>query len=80
MRIKHDCAGGRVYESYGEENCILYLEEWKTKEALYRHIQSDLYRRILSVMELAEETPCVEFHEFNEMQGMELIISLRQGS
>ena len=76
MALKHGSVCSRVYKSYGDDDSILYIEQWKTKEALYRHIQSDLYRRILTVMELAKEAPDISFSEFEE--GLELIQALRE--
>lgn len=76
LTLKHDFVSSTAYKLYGEDNTILYIEQWKTKEALYRHIQSDLYRRILTVMELAKEPPDISFSEFEE--GLELIQALRE--
>src|SRR5262245_33044671 len=80
LRLKHGCIGSQVYESHSEEDRILYLEYWNSKEYFHRHIQSDLYLRVLTVMELSQETPVIEFHEFSAAQGMELIQALRQAS
>lgn len=74
--LKRDSVSSRVYESRAEEGTILYIEEWKNQEALHQHIQSDLYRRVLTVMDLASEPPNIRFCNFE--QGLELIQSLRQ--
>ena len=78
--LKTGCEGVQIYECHGEPNGILYLEYWSNKEAFHRHIQSDLYLKILNVMELSLETPQVHFHEFSGSSGMELIQSLRKTS
>lgn len=79
LRVKHDCEACKLYEAYGEEDFILYVENWLTRQSLYRHIQSDLYRRVLTAMELADEPPQVSFQESELIQGMELIATLRKG-
>jgi len=80
LKLKHDCMECEIYESYGEVDWILYLEKWRTKEAMFRHIQSDLYRRLLSVMDLTEESPQLSFQELGEAKGMELVVELREES
>jgi quinol monooxygenase YgiN len=71
------CLGCTCYEEQKSEGTVLYLEQWETKEDLYRHIQSDLYHRVISAMELAVEAPEIAFHEVSKSMGMELIEDLR---
>ena len=74
---REDCICG-IYKQYGDEETILYTESWKKKDALYHHIGSDLYRRILNVMELASETPDIRFYQFEKTEGIELVFNLRE--
>jgi quinol monooxygenase YgiN len=75
LRVRQDCLACEVYEALEGE--ILYLEQWRSAEALHRHIQSALYMRILTAMELAAEAPEIHFHEVAGSKGMELIEALR---
>jgi quinol monooxygenase YgiN len=81
--VKEDLAGKEdctceIYFQHGDEETILYVEYWKKKDALYHHIRSDLYRRILNVMELASETPDIRFHEIEKTEGIDLVFNLRE--
>jgi quinol monooxygenase YgiN len=78
LSSRQGCAGFGAYESVEVPNQLFYIEQWTTRKALYRHIQSDLYRRILNVMDLAIETPEISFHETVKVGGMELIQDLRE--
>ena len=78
LSLKQDCLACEIYETYGEEDSILYIENWRNGISLNRHIQSDLYRRVLAVMELAAEPPTVSFRESHRVRGMELIMKLRE--
>jgi quinol monooxygenase YgiN len=71
------CMGCVCYEEPKREGAVLYMEQWETKEDLYRHIQSDLFHRLISVMEMAVEAPEISFHEVSKSMGMELIETLR---
>jgi quinol monooxygenase YgiN len=72
------CKGCTCYEEQSNPRAILYMERWESKEDLYRHIQSDLYHRVISAMELAVEAPEISFHEVSISMGMELIETLRR--
>lgn len=77
LEARQDCLACEVYEAYDSEGEILYLEEWRSAEALNRHIQSPLYMRIFTAMELAAKTPEICFHEVAGSKEMELIEALR---
>jgi quinol monooxygenase YgiN len=79
LSTKHGCAGCGAYESADAPNQFFYIEQWTTRKTLYRHIQSDLYRPVLSLMDLASETPVISFHETVQVGGIELLQDLREG-
>jgi quinol monooxygenase YgiN len=54
------------------------MEMWQSKEALQAHIESEIYRDILSIMEWAFETPEIQFYTLTESRGMEFITKTRQ--
>lgn len=56
---------------------ILYIEQWRSKEEFYRHIQSDAYMRLLAAMDLATRVPKVGFYTASEPTGIELVRDLR---
>ena len=70
-----DCG---VYTDQGEMQTILYLEQWQSRELLDRHIRSELYFRVLSAMELADEPPEIYFHEVSDTRGLEYVEALRR--
>jgi quinol monooxygenase YgiN len=78
LRQKHGCMACQVYESYGAADCLLYVEQWASRELFERHVQSDLYLRVLNAMELSQETPLLQFHEAGTFEGIERIQMLRQ--
>jgi quinol monooxygenase YgiN len=77
-RRKLGCMECGVYERQGDgADAILYLEEWSSKEDLYRHIKSDSYILVLTVMEFASQKPEIYFLEIPETDRLELIKALR---
>jgi quinol monooxygenase YgiN len=55
----------------------LYVEEWESRENLEHHIKSDLYRIILSLMELFGEPPQIKLNTISNTEGLEAIEALR---
>lgn len=76
-RIKAGCIGCGVYEASDERGTILYLEQWRSRKDLQRHIQSSLYLGILNAMDFGQEAPEISFHEVSDTESMELIEALR---
>ena len=77
LQTKPGCLGSGVYEANGENQSILYMERWKSVEELHRHIQSSLYRGVLTAMDLASGPPNVSYYEVSETKSMDLIAALR---
>ena len=76
-RLKSGCMDCAVYADQGEAQTILYLEQSQSRKPLERHLQSELYFRVLSAMELANEAPEIYFHEVSDTKGFEYIEALR---
>ena len=76
-RLKPSCTNCEIYEEHGDGQKILYIEKWQTREAMYQHIRSNLYLRVLNAIELASKLPEICFHEDSETAGIELIEAIR---
>jgi len=76
-RTKTGCLGAAVYVKKCEEEVILYLEQWQSREDFERHIKSPLYNRLLAAMDLSVAPPEVSFQEGTDLGGMEVIKAIR---
>ncbi len=72
------CVGSWVSEEDFPHNHIRYAEQWESEEALYQHIRSELYRRLLEAMELSKKPPEVTFYYCSNTKGLELVVAARQ--
>jgi len=72
------CLSCSIYEEHGDKGAIVYVEQWKSPEALHRHIRSNLYLWLLQAMELSSEKPEIFFTNVENDNGMELIKELRK--
>ncbi len=70
-----DCQG--CLFTTGRDKSICYMERWRTRAALDRHLRSALYCRVLEAMELSRKPPTVEFYEITGIGGLDLIEGVR---
>jgi quinol monooxygenase YgiN len=77
-RIKTGCLGSSVYLKRFEEEFILYLEHWQSRDDFEQHVRSAQYDRILAALDLARDPPEIEFFDNDGPPGgMELIEAIR---
>jgi quinol monooxygenase YgiN len=77
LEMKRGCLASCIYQECDQDPAILYLEQWHTKQEFDRHIQSDVYLRVLNAMDLCREKPQVCFHGVSNTKGMGWIADLR---
>jgi len=77
LQISTDHLGSWIHELDYPCPHILYAEQWKSEEAIYEHIRSSLYRRVLAVIDFSTRAPEVSFYFVSHTKGMELIQALR---
>ena len=71
------CADCRLLQDLDDENALLFVEEWDSREAFERHLRSADYRRLLAVAELAAEPPEIRFDHVSETRGLDLVTEIR---
>jgi quinol monooxygenase YgiN len=72
-----DCLECSVAVEAGKDEQICYMEQWRTREALDRHLQSPLYGRVMEAMELSRLMPEIAFFESSSIGGLELVKNAR---
>ena len=75
--VQPGCISCRLYQELGDPDAVLFVEEWKSREELDRHIKSDRYRIILSLMELSSGPPEVKLNTLLKTEGLEAIEAIR---
>jgi hypothetical protein len=56
-----------------EPGVLLFDEWWNNHADLGRHLRSDVYRRVILVIEMAMEYPSVKFSDIEHTTGLEMI-------
>jgi quinol monooxygenase YgiN len=60
-----------------EVRAIMVEEFWANDEDIRRHLKSEVYRRVLLVIEMAEEPPEIRFDTIARTSGVETIEKAR---
>ena len=60
-----------------DDTRLLLMEEWNARDNLTRHIQSNDFKKVLAVMDMALEQPVIQFDTISSREGFELVENLR---
>jgi quinol monooxygenase YgiN len=77
-RVRQGCLDCRLYQDTEDENTYLFIQAWQSQATLESFIDSEEYRKILAVMDLAAQAPEVEFHTVSRTAGMEFVRTVRR--
>src|SRR5512136_435847 len=69
--IKPGCLSSRLYHDENEEAVFMCEQVWRNQDDLNLYLQSEDYRRMLLVMELAGEPAEIQFQTISETADIE---------
>ncbi len=72
-----NCISYRTSQGTKNLNEITLTGEWKTREDLDRHLKSEGFRKIMTVLDMSTSPPEIKLSEVSEQQGMEVIKTAR---
>jgi len=72
------CISSRLYRSVDEARAIMLEELWESDQGIFQHLKSEAYRRVLLVIEMAEEPPDIRFDTITHSGGVEVIEKVRK--
>ena len=78
VQFEPSCISSRLYRGVDEVRAIMVEELWESYQDILAHLQSDAYRRVLLVIEMAEEPPDIRFDTIAHSTGVEFIEDARQ--
>ena len=59
------------------EGILGLVVAWDSQESLERHIRSELFWKVLSLMEMSSTRPDIRFHTVNRTTGLEAVERIR---
>ena len=76
-RVQPDCISARLYLDAEIANVLTLIEQWSSRAALDRHLNSESSRVIVAAMDLSVELPEVRFDTIQHTGGMEVFMQAR---
>jgi len=76
VRAEPGCCATSLLRDLDDPGAVTFVEEWRSREDLQRHLGSPAFRKILAVMELAARAPTVEIDEVSSRRGFDLVEEL----
>jgi quinol monooxygenase YgiN len=76
--VEPGCLSCRILRGGSDAQALHYEAQWRTEEDLVRHLRSEHYKRLLSLIDLGCEPPLIEFHTVVETKGLDLIENARK--
>ena len=80
IQVQSGCLNCRLFESLPMQDGLHIEARWESQEDLIRHLQSEIYKRFLLMMELSATPPVLEFLTVLEVRGLDLVESARASS
>jgi quinol monooxygenase YgiN len=76
VRAEPGCCATRLVQCLDAAASVTFVEEWRSRDDLQRHLRSLAFRRILAVMELAARAPTLEIDDVSSRRGFDLVEEL----
>ncbi len=76
-RVEPGRAGCRILQDLDDEDVLVLVEEWTSREGLERRLRSDEYRQLLTLVELSARPPEIRFDTVARSEGLELVAAAR---
>jgi quinol monooxygenase YgiN len=75
--ITPGCLSCSLCSEVDNDDELILLEEWNSRESIEKHIRSEEFRKVLAVMDVAIEPPKIAFITASSTAGMEFIEQIR---
>ena len=78
VSVRAGCSSVNLYEHPSSTGDFILLAEWNSEGALEAHVRSDDFRKVLAIMDLADEPPELKFNTVSSARGFELVEEIRR--
>lgn len=78
IQVQPGCTGCRLFQTWATQAGLQMEARWVSQEALRDHLQSDIYKKLLLLMELSSTPPVLEFFTVLEFRGLDLVEAVRR--
>jgi len=80
IQVQPGCLSCRLFQAWPDHDRLVMQARWDGQEGLVSHLQSDIYKKLLLLIELSAARPSLEFLTVIDTHGLDLVESARTGS
>lgn len=80
IQVQPGCTSCRFYRNWINPEELMIETHWGNEEDLIRHLQSDIYKSFLQLMEVSLAPPVLKFYTIDEVRGLDLVKAARDPS
>jgi len=77
IRVKPGFINCRVLKDLENSDSLTIIEEWESREDLYRHIRSEDYRATLALMDMSSKPLDLQFNSVSQFGGLDTVHEIR---
>jgi quinol monooxygenase YgiN len=77
IQVQPGCLSCQLVQGWAVQDELQLEARWDGPENLMRHLRSDIYKRLLLLMELSTAPPVLEFLTVVELKGLDLVETAR---
>jgi quinol monooxygenase YgiN len=77
-QVQPGCISCRFCQDLNDPDVVILVEEWQTRKELDRHFNSELYRIVLSLVDMSEKPPEFKLCTISKTEGLEALEAARE--
>jgi quinol monooxygenase YgiN len=77
IQTEKGCRSCRVYREVGNDEAVVLIEEWETRDDWESHLQSNKFAVLLGAMSLIDDPSAVDFKVMAQIAGLESMKGMR---
>jgi len=71
------CKSCRIYREVGNEEAVIVIQEWDSRNHLDKHLRSDEFAVMVGAMSLLKQPDTVEFQVLDQVEGSRSVEAIR---
>ena len=77
VQVDGACSDAHLLADLDDRNALWYWEDWTALDAFERHMRSERFARLLSIIETSSTLPLLECRMVAETRGLEYLAAVR---
>jgi|SRR5215510_10936860 len=77
VQCRHGCKSCRIYRDIDNEESVILIQEWDSRNQLDNHLRSDEFAVMIGAMSLLDQPETVEFQVLDQVEGSRSVEAIK---